>query len=306
MVGAGSAAPVCWAPEQDYLGGTGSNPTYREPGANPRVNPAELSRNLLEIMAPDDPEAQKFLAQQFEGQLDISWILRTDDYHRLLPLTDSYDAFITGTAPSFEWYLGVNYGAGGQATTERQIKGWAPVTLTVDYSGTTDAVRVTASGPFGDEEYNTDITPGTVQRAGDEVPGHGATLSVNSTEITRLSSATITLENLTRFVRGPDPKPLDVVVGNVSETIDMSATYDGPERYQLALGGPSADSVEPQVESVPASLSFDVAGTEVASYDFGATKPDTYSWEDLANNDANLAESVNFRARDIAVSDPTA
>jgi hypothetical protein len=301
MTGAGSST-VAWAPEQSYLGGTGTSPTYREPGANIQIQTAELTRNLLEIVAPDDPETQDFLSQNLDGQLGISWILRTDDYHRLL-FNDGFTSFTSGLVNSAEWYLGVDYIGG---TTERQIKGWAPATAEVVYNGTEEAVRVTVTGPFGDEEQNTSITPGTIQRAGDEVPGHGATLSVNNTEITKLQSATVSLEQISRLQTGPEVKPLDAVQGNVQESVDMTAIYEGPEQYKLALGGPTANTVESQVDAVPVTLDFDVAGTAVASYDFATAKPETYSWEDLANNDADLNETVNFRATGITASDPTA
>jgi len=302
MPGAGAAAPVAWAPETSYLGGTPTDPTYREPGANIQVQTAELSRNLLEIVAPDDPQTQDFLAQNIEGQLGISWILKNDDYHRLI-FNDGFTSFTSGLVNSAEWYLGVDYIGG---TTERQIKGWAPATAEAVYNGTTEAVRVTVTGPYGDEEQNTDITPGTVQRAGDEVPGHGATLSINSTDITKLQTATVSFEQISRLQRGPEPKPTNAVAGNVQQSVDMAAVYEGPERYKLALGGPTANTVESQVDAVPATLSFNVGGTTVADYQFGTTKPDTYNWTDLANNDADLNEEITFLATDVTGSDPTA
>jgi len=300
MTGAGSAAPVAWAPEDSYLGGT-SSPTYREPGANIQVQTAELSRNLLEIVAPDDPETQAFLAQNLEGQLDVSFILKNDDYHRLL-FNDSFTGFTSGRVNSAEWYLGVDYLGG---TTERQIKGWVPATATIEYNGTTEAVRVTLTGPYGDEESNTSITPGTVDRAGDEVPGHGASLSINSTTITKLQTATVQLENISRLQRGPDPRPLDAVQGNVSESIDMAAIYEGPSQYELALGTPGATSTQDSVDEVSGSVSFDIGGSTVADYTFAGVAPDTYDWQDLANNDADLNESITFNARGVTASDPT-
>ena len=300
MTGAGSAAPVAWAPEDSYLGGT-SSPTYREPGANIQVERAELSRNLLEIVAPDDPETQAFLAQNLEGQLGVSFILKNDDYHRLL-FNDSFTGFTSGRVNSAEWYLGVDYLGG---TTERQIKGWVPATATIEYNGTTEAVRVTLTGPYGDEESNTSITPGTVDRAGDEVPGHGASLSINSTTITKLQTATVQLENISRLQRGPDPRPLDAVQGNVSESIDMAAIYEGPSQYELALGTPGATSTQDSVDEVSGSISFDIGGSTVADYTFAGVAPDTYDWQDLANNDADLNESITFNARGVTASDPT-
>jgi hypothetical protein len=299
MTGAGSAT-VAWAPEDSYLGGT-SSPTYREPGTNVQVQTAELSRNLLEILAPDDPEAQAYLAQNIEGQLGVSWILKNDDFHRFT-FNDSFTTFTSGTVNSAEWYLGVDYIGG---TTERQIKGWVPASVSIEYSGSTEAARVTVSGPYGDEATNTSITPGTIDRSGDEVPGHGADLQIDGTSVAKLQTATIQFENISRLQRGPDPRPLEAVQGNVTETVDMEAIYDGPSRYKLALGGTAATSTQDQMSAVPATVSFDVGGTTIADYSFTAVKPDTYDWQDLVNADADLNESITFNARGVTASDPT-
>lgn len=301
MTGAGSAT-VAWAPETSYLGGVEADPTYYEPGANIQVQQAELSRNLLEILAPDDPEAQDFLSTFIEGELSVSFILRSDEFHRLL-FNDGFTGFTNGLANSAEWYLGVDYIGG---TTERQIKGWAPATAEVSFSGATEAVRVTLTGPYGDEETSTSITPGTVQRAGDEVPGHAATLSIDGTDITKLQNATVAFSQITRLQRGADPRPLDAVAGNVQEDVSMAAIYSGPERYELALGSAGATATEDTVDSVPATLSLDVGGSTVAEYSFSTVKPDTYGWESLAANDADLEEDINFLATGVSASDPTA
>jgi hypothetical protein len=282
MTGAGSAT-VAWAPEDSYLGGT-SSPTYREPGTNVQVQTAELSRNLLEILAPDDPEAQAFLAQNIEGQLGVSWILKNDDFHRFT-FNDSFTTFTSGTVNSAEWYLGVDYIGG---TTERQVKGWVPASVSIEYSGTTEAVRVTVSGPYGDE-----------------VPGHGADLQIDGTSVAKLQTATIQFENISRLQRGPDPRPLEAVQGNVTETVDMTAIYDGPSRYELALGGTGVTSTQDSMSAVPATVSFDIGGTTVADYTFERVKPDTYDWQDLVNADADLNESITFNARGVTASDPT-
>ena len=302
MTGAGSSS-FAWAAEESYLGGVGDNPVYRMPGSNASVDTSELTRNLLEIYAPGDIETQEFLAQQLEGQLDVSWILSNDQFHRLI-FNDGFTGFTSGLANSAEWYLGVDYIGG---TTERQIQGWAPATANIEYSGSTEAVRVTITGAYGDEDINTSITPGTIEETSDEVPGHGATLKIDGTAVgDKLQSATLSIENIARLQRGASQKPIEAIAGNVSTSVDMSSIYDGPERYERVLGSDGATTVEETVESVPATLSFDVAGSEVASYDIARVAPNTYNWTDLINNDADLNEDVTFLGGGVTGSDPTA
>jgi len=301
MPGAGSGS-IAWTPETNgYLGGPSGTPTYYLPGTNVEVQTSELTRNLLEILAPGDVETQEFLAQQLEGQLDVSFVLKNDEFHRLV-FNDANTGFTSGTADSAIWYLGVDYLSG---TTERQIGGWAPATTTIEYTGSDSPVRVTLSGAYGDETENTSITPGTLVDTGDEVAGHGASLTVNgSTYDDFLQSATINFENISRLIRGAKQKPVEAVAGNVTESIDIEHIYSGADFYKLALGGTSATSVQDTMDSVPGSLSFDAAGETQADYTFTSLKPDTYDWTDLINNDADLTESVTLNATGVTASAP--
>lgn len=302
MTGAG-AGSIAWTPESSYLGGPEGTPTYYEPGTNVQTNTAELSRNLLAILAPGDVEAQEFLAQNLEGQLDVSFILKNDDFHRLI-FNDGFTGWTSGLANSAEWYLGVDYNGG---TTERQIKGWAPASATIEYSGSTETVRVTLSGAYGDEKQNTSLTPGSVQTAGDEVPGFGTTLSIAGSDVgDRLQSTTVSFENIARLQTGASQKPIEAVQGNVQSSIDMSAIYTGPELYERALGSAGATTVQEDVDNVSGTVTFDAAGSTIADYSLSKVAPESYSWEDLLNNEADLNESINFRGAGVTGSDPTA
>jgi len=299
MSGAGSAS-LAWAPETDYLLGVGDTPTYRDFGANETVETSELSRNLLEIYAPDDPETQSFLARNLGGQLDVSFIMRDDQFHRLI-FADGFTGFTSGPAPSAEVYAGVDT---IDATTERQFMGWAPATASVAYSGSTEAVRVTLSGAYGTEKKNTSLTPGTIESGSDEVPGHGASLSFAGTPVEKLQSATLNFEGLSRLHRGPQQEPVDAVVGNVSTSVDIQSIYQDPTHYERILGSAGASTMEESVDEVAAELAFDVEGSTVASYQFQAA-PDTYDWVDLVNPDNDLNESINYLGRSVTGSDPT-
>lgn len=303
MPGGAGSATLAWAPETSYLGGVGASPTYYEAGTNAEVGTAELNRNLLEILAPDDVETQEFLAQNLEGQLNVSWILKTDEFHRLV-FNDSFTGFTSGLANSAEWYLGVDYGSG---TTERQIKGFAPATCTITYNGATETVRVDLQGGYGDEEKNTSITPGTIQRTGDEVPGFGTTLSIDGTAIGDfLQSATLTFDQIARLLTGNSQKPVEAVAGNVQQSVEMGAIYDGPEQYERVLGSTGASTIQTDVDEVPGSLSFSASGSTLADYSFTSVAPDNYDWTDLVNNEAELNEVITFLATGVTASDPTA
>jgi len=303
MSGAGSST-VAWAPETSYRGGVSGTPTYRVPGQNVQVQTAELNRNLLDLVLPDEVEPNDYLAQQLRGQLGIQFVLSDDEFHRLV-FNDSNTGFTSGAVNSAEWYLGVDHLNG---TAERQIKGWVPATCNINYNGTTEAVTVTLNGPYGEESRNSSITPGTINDStGNEVPGHGAEIYLAGTRLAKLTSATITLSGISRLIPDSnDPKPVEAVAGDVSESIDLTAIFDGSDLLEYALGSSGATNVEDFVNGVSSSVAFDRDGTDIATYDFSAVKPDTYDWQDLVNAGADLSEAVTLNATGITASDPTA
>jgi hypothetical protein len=303
MPGAG-AGEISWAPESSYNGGVGGTPTYYGFGANTQVQTAELNRNLLRIVAPGNVEAQEFLATRLEGQLDVSFVLETDEFHRLV-FNDAFTGFTSGLVNSAEVYLGVNYIGG---TTERQITGWAPATCSVEYQGSTETVRVTLSGPYASEEKNTSITNGSsATTSGSEVPGHGASLSIAGSGVgDRLQSATLQFEQISRLITGASQTAIDAVAGDVQQSIEMSKVYNGPDLYERALGSAGSSTIQDQVDEVSGTLTFSAGGGTVADYSFTKVAPETYNWVDLINNEADLNEEINFRATGVTASDPTA
>lgn len=301
MPGAGSST-VAFAVEQSYLGGVGGTPTYYNPGTNVQFQDIELSRNLLELVLPGSVEADGFLAQQIEGALAVQFVLQNNDFHRLVFNDGSNTGFTSGEVNSAEWYLGVDHLSG---ETERQIKGWIPVSAQVQYNGATEAISVTLTGVYGAEDRNTSITPGTITNmsTGDEVPGHGAELAIDGARVEKLQSATLQLQQIGRLIRDSNsPRPVVGVMGNVSSSVEMAAVYDGSTRYEQALGSTGASSTQDLMDSYPGTLTFDSGGSTIAEYEIGTVKPDTYSWVDLVNNESDLNEQLTYNATGVNAS----
>ncbi|AFH22019.1 hypothetical protein OSG_eHP14_00195 [environmental Halophage eHP-14] len=305
MTGAGSST-VAFVPEDSYNTTPGS-PTYYLPGQNVQVETSELSRNLARLAAPTDVEDSDAVAQRVDGQLDVSFVLNSDDFHRIVFNNASNTGFTSGAAASCEWYLGVDLSNG--TTVERQIQGWAPQTMTVNYQGTTDSVRVSLSGLYAEEDTNTSITPGTIENTstGDEVPGHGAKWEFDSTTVSKLQSATLTISNISRAHFGStDPVVQDVVTGDVNSELQATGIFEGSTWLEYALGSSGASSVEDFVNSVSSTITFDHDGTTIADYSFSNAKPRNYNWQDLVARGSDLTEPITWWASDVTASDPTA
>lgn len=305
MPGAG-AATLAFAEETSYNGGVGGTPTYYLPGTNPVVETAELGRNLQRIQVPGNVEDDDAIAQRVDGQCGVSFIPTSDDYHRLV-FNDSYTGFTSGRPQSAEWYLGTDLLSG--STVERQVQGWIPQTAAINYNGATESVRASIAGPYAEEDKNTSITPGTINNdsTGNEVPGHGATLKFGGTKVSKLQSATIQIQDISRRHFGSvDPIATDAAMGNVNESVSMTGVFEGATWLEYAYGSSGASSVEDFVDSISCTLTLDHDGSTIADYTFDAVKPRNYNWQDLINNDADLTEPVEWWATGITASDPTA
>jgi len=303
MPGAGSST-AAYALEQDYNGSI-IGPTYYNLGSNVTFDTIELDRNLLEQSLPGRVQDADALAQRIDGQLSVSAVLNTDHWHNLVFNKSGNTSFTSGRVPSATWYEGVTLPGG--TDIEREISGWAPQSATVQYNGTTEAVRVTLTGFYAEETGNNSLTPGSIQNltTGDEVPGHGATFDVDGSTVSRLQEATLSFDNIGRPQFDSDNNiAVDAVAGNVEQSCSMTATVTNTDRLEYVYGSSGASTIEEFVNAVPLELTFSHGNTTVASYTFDTAKPRNYSWNDLVNDDADLSESVEWWATNISASAP--
>lgn len=303
MTGAG-AATVAYTPESSFLGGPSGTPTYYLPGSNTLVETASIDNFLTRIREPNTRESVRSVAQSLEGGLTVSFNLGTGDsasradFHDLIfNATDGSgnDTLDSSLPPSAEWYLGTDYESGGTiSTAERVAKGWVCVQATVAYTQG-DLVRVTLDGVYGDESYNTSITPGTIVSPGDEADFHEVTLTLDSTTQSKLQSATLTFDDLARFERGTSRQPIAAVAGPSPVTLDAQAIFTEVDQVELAYGGSGNTSVQDSLTGVSGSLTVSPEGTTAADYRFSGLKPATYEWSDLVNADESMTEPVTFQ-----------
>jgi len=304
MPGTG-AETAAFVPESSY-NTTPGTPTYYNVGTNVRFETVEINRNLLRLALPGDVEDADAIAQRLDGQLNVSFVMQNDDFHRIV-FNDGNTGFTNGNAASAEWYLAVEQPDG--TVDERQIQGWAPLVMEVSYNGTTDAVRVTLQGFYAEEDLNTSVTPGTIENnsTGDEVPGHGADLKIAGSTVSKLQSATVRIEGISRPQFGStSPIVQDAVLGDINSSATMAGVFEGSTHLEYAYGSSGATSIENSVNSQSVSLALDHDGTTIADYSFSSGKPRNYNWQDLVARGNDLTEPTDWWASGVTASDPTA
>lgn len=304
MTGAGSLT-ASFVPEQSYLGGISDTPEYRLPGTDIEFSDASLDNQLERLADPGDVTAQTHLAQNIEGAFSASWVLSgTSQFHLLTFNNDSdgdgtVDSLVSGTFPSSEWYLGLDYLSG---VAERVLKGVVFTEVSWEYEQGSP-VRVSATGVYGDEALNTSVSTGSLTKPSNEMPGHAAELTIDGMVQLKLSSATLTLSNLARLQRGASRQPLEAVVGPADIKLTVDSIYTETDQTQLAYGSGGATAPQDLVGGVPGSFTFtDDAGNTVADYSLSGLTPANYAWNNIPPLDDNAEESITFQATDITAS----
>lgn len=292
MTGAGSAT-VAFVKESSFktLPGT---PTYYRPGRNLTVEEAELSNALTRLREDGNEEAVDSLAGTLEGAFSASWVMSNDTHDdvRDIVFNDSGTGFTSGAATSSAWYLGVDHLNG---TTERALSGVIPLEYSISYEQGAP-IRESATFGYADESTNTSITPSSITGPsdGNDVPFHGAQLDVDANTQTKLQSCTLTFSTISRFHRGPDRIAKDAVLAAPTTTLDATTIFGGNNKLELAYGGSGNTTTQDALSNVSGSLSFSVGGVTVATYTLSKLKPDTYTWQDLVNADADITEPVSY------------
>ena len=294
----GGPATACFAKESAFMdtlvdSDSDGNTDYYEPGRNVSITNVELSNALDELRVPDDPEVAEHLAQNLEGAFGVEWSMSSDrqaDVHDII-FNDAGSGFVRGQAATSRWYLGIDHWA---QTAQRELLGVTPTDYTVEYTG--DGVNCSLTAVYGDEKYNTTITPSSIQTAteGTTVASHGTQLQLSAVAKNTLQSCTLSISNIARFERGPPRKPLNAVIASPQTQLDASVLWRGSTELETAYGTTGATTPADSLDSVTGTLTFDSAAASAATYNLPSLDPESYNWSDLVSTDTSLTENITF------------
>jgi hypothetical protein len=297
MTGAG-AATVAFTKADGFLSEP-TSPTYYRPGRNLTVDELSLDNALQRLREEQQAEAVDSLAQNLEGALSASWIVSKDSHQHVRDIVfndDGGSGFVPGRTALSRWYFGLDYlTSGGQATAERVAKGVIPLSYSLSYEQGGD-LRASLTAGYADEEFGTTITPSSVvgPSDGNDVPFHGAQFQVSGDVQTRLQSATLSFDNISRFHRGASRTAVDATVAAPATTLDLTAIVSETDQLELAYGSANAETTQDTLDSVTGQLSLDIDGSTVATYTLPKLKSNQYDWQNLASGDSDTTESMTW------------
>lgn len=294
----GGAASLSFVKADGFLSIPGT-PTHYLPGRNPTVQDLSLDNQLQRLRTPDNAEAVDSLAGNLDGAFAVNFAMSHDvqsDVHDVV-FNDAGAGFTPGQAALSRWYVGTDYLASGStATVERELRGCIPLEWSVSYQQGTNTIQQQLRMGYADEQKNTSITPSTITGPtdGNDVPFHGADLSVDAATVNKLQSATLSISNISRFQRGASRTALDAVLAAPQVSLEAAAIYGGDEYLELAYGSSGSTSTQDSISNVTGSLTFEVAGNTAADYTLSKVKPNSYEWSDLIDAETDLTDPTTY------------
>jgi hypothetical protein len=303
MTGAG-AGDLAWLhePIDDYRG-TPTDDDYKVTGQDQTLNDLTID-NALERLRNLSAEAKETIATTFEGAIGVSGVV-TEDTAWLLnhvfgqeptaegtdPTTYTWET-VSGATPmqSARFYVGLDH-LGGYA--ERALKG--VVFPQCDFENPENGpTTYTMTGFFADEELGTSATPGSApSTTSDAFVFHGGNLDIDGSTLTKMQSATLSIQTGARGIRGWERKFSDAVIGAEEHTLSPTKIVEDTDLLTTSYGNSQAPATSSGVDSVPATLELG-NGTEILRFNLPRVTPNTHSWENIgtAANDKN--ESVEL------------
>jgi len=295
MTGAGSATLAADL-EDSFLGTVAGSPFKF--GRDPTEQDVSLDNQLQRLHEPDSVWSVESVKENFEGAFGVEAVVNAATFPNVEDLvfngTDGSGnkAIVSGRPQSATVYVGVDYLDG---TTERALEGFIPTEFTIDYNED-DQVRFTLTGIYAQEATATSITPSNITgpSTGGTAASHDFDLSIDTTSISKLQSASLTISNIARFQRDGGPTPADIVVAQPEATLQSTAIITGPSRLERALGSAGATTTEDRIGGVPATISIDNDGTTISDYNLATLKPTNLGWSDVVAGDSDTMETVQW------------
>jgi len=296
MTGAG-AATVAFV-KADGFRSIPSTPTYYLPGRNPTIDELTLDNVLDRLREPQTAEAVDSLASRLDGTFAVSHVMSNDTHGdvRDIVFSDGGGGFVDTRTALSRWFVGTDYlTSGGTATVERVLEGCIPLEYSIDYNEG-EPIRESLTMGYATESKATTITPSSIvgPTDGNDVPFHGAELTVDAGTVTKLQSATLSIAGISRFQRGAARAPVDATLAAPTTTLDATAIYTDDDRLERVYGGAGASEPQDTLTNVAGELTFSAAGSTVATYTLPKLKPAAYDWQDVIAADADLTDPITY------------
>jgi len=298
------AANLAFGKTDGLLGNLQTADTYYEPGKDPELDEdPELDRDLEQIRMPDEVFHDESVEGNIEGAFGISVIpesSRIDDLHDVLynNASGSGDLLTPGEPATSRWYVGIDYIAG---TAERVLKGVIPLSVDVEYSQG-DSTRYSITFGYADEEYNTSITPSSVNEAtGETVQFHSTELSLDGTVQSKEQSFTLSIADMSAFHYGSDPVAEGATVANPTASLDVTTIITEDNQLDLAYGGSGQTTTSSRMTAVDGTITLSDSSGAIATYNLSSMKTENHTWQNLINADDDAAENYTMQVNGVSL-----
>lgn len=293
MPGAGSGT-LLFGKESSFKGSLSPADTGYHFGRNPSVDEASLDRQLQRMRDAGTIESVEAVAQNLEGALTVSATINGGvhgDVEDIIFNSGPGTGFTTGNANSATVWLGAEYLDSGSTTNKvRALSGVIPTQYEVNYEqGGQTTYSLTML--YADESDGSIPTTVNSPTSGQDSMFHSFQLDIDSTQIQKLQSATVTMSNLYRYHRGDQQSPLDAVLANPQIEVTATGIWDDPGNQLEYAYGDSGDTTPQQsMSGHSVTVDIDYASTDITQYGFSNAKPTTHTWNNVIAADSDTTE----------------
>jgi hypothetical protein len=298
MTGAGSAT-VAVALEDSFRTLPGV-PTWFSPGEGVEVTDATLDRQLIDNPQSNDARGDGQVEGNVRGSFTLSFTYAGTNWHEwVFPATGPVELAPNGLVNTATIYLGADL-PGNETDQARFLSGAAVESMTITYTEG-ETVTVELSGFYFDEpevgsDYGDAPTDAEIDRPpkADIVTAAGFDLQVDGASIDRLQSVSVTVAGMAAERAQQSQYPDDVVVGNLDQSLSVTAILSDNTLRQRTYGSDTAVEPVSEVEETTATVTLDARDGTTDTYNLTRVQPATTSWESFTSQDEQTTNPTDL------------
>jgi len=298
MTGAGSATVAVSL--EDSFRTLPDVPTWFSPGEGVEVTDATLDRQLIDNPQSNDARGDGQVEGNVRGSFTLSFTYAGTNWHEwAFPATGPVELAPNGLVNTATIYLGADL-PGNETDQDRFLSGAAVESMTITYTEG-ETITVELSGFYFDEpevgsDYGDAPSDGEINspEKADIVTGAGFDLQVAGASIDRLQNVSVSVGGMASERPQQDQYPTDIVVGNLEQTLSVTAILSDNTLRERTYGSDTAVEPVSQVDETTASATLTARDGTTTTYDLTRVQPSTTSWESFTSNDEQTTNPTDL------------
>lgn len=299
MTGAGSATTLAFGKENSFMGdlatgGDGGGVSHWGFGRNATLSELNLDRQLARLQDAVSAEAAESIAGKVDGAVSIEATAAAETHSHVHDIIfPDGTALSPGRPPFSRVFTGVQHLDG---SVDRELQGCIPLEYSLSFDEDTETVTYSLSLGYAnepDDPSSIDQSAVTTPSPGSTAAFHGFTLTLDETDVTKLSTCELSISNIARYHYGASVTPVDATIAAPEVELSATATFTSgsKDRLELAYGGSGASGIQDRMDSVSGAIDAQGPSGSIAGYTLPRVKLNDQTWENVIGEE-DTADSI--------------